>query len=217
MRRPLFWGLCSGPGTSGAVTPASACRVYTSHPQSGCDRRLSGHTSEVTWCAGAEQGLGPRSGPSTQPCGFLPSTGGPGRKRCQLLLTSASVNPDGAGRTQHIPPTPTASAPLGQKQAPDPRAASGPISGPGSSVPSAHPRTSRSSARRLPEHVGGAPEVPPPRLAWLSASCVLSTADEAHRGEPERGMQGRREGDGALRAGRPLPGSCLSSTPTPAA
>ena len=126
VRRPLFWGLCSGPGTSGAVTPASACRVCTSHPQSGCDRRLSGHTSEVTWCAGAEQGLGPRSGPSTQPCGFPPSTGGPGRKRCQLLLTSASVNPDRAGRTQHIPPTPTASRSSGSETGSRPVGSLGP-------------------------------------------------------------------------------------------
>ena len=109
VRRPLFWGLCSGPGTSGAVTPASACRVCTSHPRKGCDIRLSGHTSEVTRCAGAEQGLGPTSGCSPQPCGSPPSPGRPGRKRCQLLLTSASVNPLRAGRTQHIPSKPTAS------------------------------------------------------------------------------------------------------------
>lgn len=67
VRRPLFWGLCSGPGASGVVTPASACRVCTSHPRSVCDTRLSGHTSEVTQCAGAEHGLGPTSGSSPQP------------------------------------------------------------------------------------------------------------------------------------------------------
>ena len=103
VRRPLFWGLCSGPGTSGAVTPASACRVCTSHPRRGCDTRLSGHTSEVTRCAGAEQG------DSGLIPGLQKSPGGPGRKRCQLLLTSASVNPHRAGRTQHVPPKPTAS------------------------------------------------------------------------------------------------------------
>lgn len=81
----------------------------------------------------------------------------------------------------------------------------GRISDPGSLVPSACPRTSMSHARRLPQCVcrGGTPEVPPPRLVWLSASRVLSTANEAHRREPERGMQGRREGEGALRVGQP--------------
>ena len=81
----------------------------------------------------------------------------------------------------------------------------GRISDPGSLVPSACPRTSMSHARRLPQCVcQGTPlRCLHPGSRGSARSRVLSTADEAHLREPERGMQGRQEGEGTLRVGRP--------------
>lgn len=197
--------------------PSISLQVCTSHPQGGCDTRLGGHTSEVTRCAGAEHGLGPTSGSSPQPCGSPPFPGGPGRRRCQLLLTSVSVKaPLSWVHTTHS--THTYRLPLlwvrnRLRTRGTPRAASvvpAPwfqvcVPGPEGAAPGVSHRVC-AGGRHEGLHPGSCGSPCP----------LLSTADEAHSREPERGMQGRREGEGTLRVD-PLPGSYLSLIPTLAA